>query len=138
MGDRMPTRVAIAVFGFIQAGGFTMAVIVRNIPMAMLFAVLFGAGFGGRNPLTTAIRAEYFGPNAFATITGISSAPMFLFMLAAPLFAAFMFDAQGNYTIAFLILGGMGSLSGVLFLLAKKPESLPSDLRISPASQPGD
>jgi len=121
VGDRMETRVAIAVFGFIQAAGFTIAVFIESMPMAILFAVLFGAGFGGRNPLTVAIRAEYFGPNAFATITGISSAPMYLFMLAAPLFAAFIFDTQGSYLIAWLILGGLGSMSGVLFLLAKKP-----------------
>ena len=121
MGDRMETRVAVAIFGFIQAAGFTMAVFAQNMPMSILFAVLFGAGFGGRNPLTVAIRAEYFGPNAFATITGISSAPMYLFMLAAPLFAAFMFDTQGSYMIAWLILGALGSMSGVLFLLAKKP-----------------
>lgn len=121
VGDRMETRVAIAVFGFIQAAGFTVAVFAESMPMAILFAVLFGAGFGGRNPLTVAIRAEYFGPNAFATITGISSAPMYLFMLAAPLFAAFIFDTQGSYMIAWLILGGLGSMSGVLFLLAKKP-----------------
>jgi len=121
VGDRMETRVAIAVFGFIQAAGFTVAVFTESMPMAILFAVLFGAGFGGRNPLTVAIRAEYFGPSAFATITGISSAPMYLFMLAAPLFAAFIFDTQGSYMIAWLILGGLGSMSGVLFLLAKKP-----------------
>jgi len=123
IGDRMETRVAVAAFGFIQAAGFTVAVFVQSMPMAILFAVLFGAGFGGRNPLTVAIRAEYFGPNAFATITGISSAPMYLFMLAAPLFAAFIFDTQGSYMIAWLILGGLGSMSGVLFLLAKKPLS---------------
>jgi len=121
VGDRMETRVAVAIFAFIQAVGFIMAVFAQNMPMAILFAVLFGAGFGGRNPLTVAIRAEYFGPNAFATITGISSAPMYLFMLAAPLFAAFMFDTQGSYMIAWLILGALGSMSGVLFLLAKKP-----------------
>ncbi len=121
IGDRMETRVAVAAFGFIQAAGFTVAVFVQSMPMAILFAVLFGAGFGGRNPLTVAIRAEYFGPSAFATITGLSSAPMYLFMLAAPLFAAFIFDTQGSYMIAWLILGGLGSMSGVLFLLAKKP-----------------
>ena len=121
LGDRMETRVAVAIFGFIQAAGFTMAVFAENMPVSILFAVLFGAGFGGRNPLTVAIRAEYFGPKAFATITGISSAPMYLFMLAAPLFAAFMFDTQGSYMIAWLILGALGSMSGVLFLLAKKP-----------------
>jgi MFS family permease len=123
IGDRMETRVAVAAFGFIQAAGFTVAVFAQSMPMAILFAVLFGAGFGGRNPLTVAIRAEYFGPTAFATITGISSAPMYLFMLAAPLFAAFIFDTQGSYMIAWLILGGLGSMSGVLFLLAKKPLS---------------
>ena len=123
VGDRMETRFAVAIFGFIQAAGFTLAVFAQGMPMAILFAVLFGAGFGGRNPLTVAIRAEYFGPNAFATITGISSAPMYLFMLAAPLFAAFVFDTQGSYMIAWLILGGFGSLTGVLFLLAKKPLS---------------
>ncbi len=121
VGDRMETRVAVAIFGFIQAAGFTMAVFAENMPVSILFAVLFGAGFGGRNPLTVAIRAEYFGPKAFATITGISSAPMYLFMLGAPIFAAFMFDTQGSYMIAWLILGALGSMSGVLFLLAKKP-----------------
>ena len=125
MGDRMPINVAIAIFGFIQAGGFLMAVLVDSLAMAMLFAVVFGAGFGGRNPLTTAIRGEYFGKTAFATITGISSAPMYVFMLSAPLFAGFLFDATGSYTLAFLIIGGLGMLSGVLFFLAKKPTSLP-------------
>ena len=47
--------------------------------------------------------------------------PMFGFMLAAPLFAAIMFDASGSYTVAFLLLGGLGSLNGLLFLFAKKP-----------------
>ncbi len=121
VGDRIETRVAVAIFGFIQAAGFTMAVLAQNMPVSILSGVIFGAGFGGRNPLTVAIRAEYFGPRAFATITGISSAPMYLLMLAAPLFAAFMFDAQGTYTIAWLILGALGSMSGVFFLLAKKP-----------------
>ena len=136
VGDRIPINIAIAVFGFIQAGGFLMAVLVDSLPMAMLFAVVFGAGFGGRNPLTTAIRGEYFGKNAFATITGISSAPMYVFMLSAPLFAGFLFDATGSYTLAFLIIGGLGMMSGVLFLMAQKPTSIPSGRRSPAASRP--
>ncbi len=136
VGDQIPKNVAIAIFGFIQAGGFIMAVLIDSMPMAILFAVIFGAGFGGRNPLTTAIRGDYFGKNAFATITGISSAPMYIFMLAAPLFAAFLFDAQGSYTLAFLIVGSLGMLSGVLFLLAKKPASAPVDRRVGSVARP--
>ncbi len=125
-GDRLPKNAVIAFFGFIQAGGFLMAVMVDSISTALLFAATFGAGFGGRNPLTTAIRGDYFGEKAFATITGISSAPMYALMLAAPLFAAFMFDATKSYTVSFLIIGGFGVMSGVLFLLAKKPTALPA------------
>ena len=132
----MPKNIAISIFGFIQAAGFLIAVFVHSFPVAMLFAVVFGAGFGGRNPLTTAIRGDYFGKYAFATIMGISSAPMYMFMLAAPLFAAFLFDATGSYTIAFLIIGSLGMLSGVLFLLAKKPTSIPLDRRPSATRRP--
>ncbi len=137
VGDRIPVNIAIAIFGFIQAAGFLMAVLVDSLLMAMLFAVIFGAGFGGRNPLTTAIRGEYFGKTAFATITGISSAPMYVFMLSAPLFAGFLFDSTGSYTVAFLIIGGLGMLSGVLFLLAKKPTSIPTGRRAA-APSPAD
>ena len=122
VGDRIPINVAIFVFGTLQAAGFVLAAFVNNVPMALLFALIFGAGFGGRMPLAAAIRGEYFGKRAFATLTGISMAPMSVFMLAAPLFAASMFDTQGNYILAFLILGTLGSMNGVLYLFAKKPE----------------
>ena len=135
-GDKLPKNVVIAFFGFIQAGGFLLAVTVDSVPSAILFAITFGAGFGGRNPLTTAIRGDYFGEKAFATITGISSAPMYALMLAAPLFAAFMFDATRSYTISFLVIGGFGVMSGVLFLMAKRPTSLPVDRRASTAPRP--
>jgi hypothetical protein len=62
-------------------------------------------------------------------------APLYMFMLIAPLFAAAMFDARGNYTLAFLILGGIGSLSGVFFLFAKKPQFSPSYRQAPPESR---
>lgn len=136
VGDRLPKNLVIAFFGFIQAGGFLLAVTVDDLPTAFLFAATFGAGFGGRNPLTTAIRGDYFGEKAFATITGISSGPMYILMLAAPLFAAFMFDATRSYTLSFMVIGGFGVMSGVLFLFAKKPTSLPAERGSVPAVLP--
>ena len=132
VGDRIPTNVAIFGFAALQAAGFLLVAFVHDVPMAVLSAVIYGVGFGGRVPLTTAIKGEYFGRRAFATISGISMAPQNGFMLAAPLFAAMMFDSRGNYTLAFLILGALGAMSGVLFLLAKKPESVASGRRLGP------
>ena len=122
VGDRIPKNIALFGFTSLQAFGFIMAAFINDVPMAMVFAVIYGAGFGGRVPLTTAIRGDYFGKRAFATITGISMAPLYMFMLVAPLVAATMFDALGSYTLSFLILGAIGGVSGPLFLFARRPE----------------
>ena len=136
VGDRIPINVAISGFATLQAAGFLLAAFVHNVPMALLCAVIYGAGYGGRMPLSAAIRGEYFGKRAFATITGISMAPMSAFNLAGPLFAAVMFDTQGNYTLAFLILGTLGAMSGVLYLFAKKPELVDSIQGSGPVPRP--
>ena len=133
LGDRFPKNLVLSGFTTLQAVGFTLAAFVHNLPMAMLFALLYGAGHGGRVPLTTAIRGDYFGPRAFATITGISLAPNYAFGLGAPMLAATMFDARGDYTLAFLIVGDLASMSGVCFLFAKKPESVDSVRRFGVA-----
>ena len=132
VGDRIPKNVALFGFTTLQAFGFIMAAFINDVAMAMVFAVVYGAGFGGRVPLTTAIRGDYFGKRAFATITGISMAPLYLLMLVAPLVAAFMFDAQGSYTVPFLILGLIGGASGPLFLFARKPQPPGIPARLSP------
>ena len=121
MGDRMPKNVAIFPFTVLQTAGFATLAFADTLPTAALFALLYGAGFGGRVPLTTSIRGDYFGPRAFATITGLSMISLYASMLTAPLFAAYMFDTRGSYTGAFLILAALSSLSGPLFLFAKKP-----------------
>ena len=92
-----------------------------TLPMLYSFAVLFGIGFGGRNPLTTAIRGDYFGRASFGKILGISTVPMNVLLLLAAPFAGYLRDIQGDYTTAFITLAALNFLGGVLFLMAKKP-----------------
>jgi MFS family permease len=120
-GDKMPKNVAYAIFAAIQAAGFMLAVFVRSVPMAFLAATVYGIGHSGRTPLSVALRAEYFGPKAFGTITGVSLAPMHIMQVVAPLFAAVLFDVLGSYTVPFIVLGLFGFSGAVLFLLAKRP-----------------
>ncbi len=125
VGDRMPKNLGLFIFVAIQSAGFGMAILIESIPLAVLMAIIYGIGFGGRNPLAVAIRADYFGQRAFATITGLSMAPMFFLQLVAPLFAAAMFDWQGSYTIAFVVLTVLGVIGALLFLPATKPADPP-------------
>ena len=121
VGDRVPKNVALFVFTCVQGAAVMVITFSSTLPMAYLFAVLFGIGFGGRNPLTTAIRGDYFGRASYGMILGISQVPMNVLLLIAPLFAGLMRDIQGTYTTAFFVLGVLSFLGGALMLMAKKP-----------------
>ena len=126
LGDHMSKNLAIFIFSAIQAGSVVVLTFATNAFMIYSFAVLFGIGFGGRNPLTTAIRGEYFGRSSFGMLLGISTVPMnFLLIIAAPL-PGYMFDTQGSYTMAFLSLAALNLLGGFFFLMAKKPVLKPA------------
>jgi sugar phosphate permease len=125
LGDRAPKRLVLFVFTSIQAAGVVVLTYSSSLTTFYLFAALFGMGFGGRNPLTTAIRGEYFGRTSFGKILGLSTVPMNVLLLVASPFAGFMRDIQGTYTMAFLVLAGLNFLGGLLFLAAKKPAPNP-------------
>jgi MFS family permease len=122
IGDRVPKNIALFVFTTIQAGSVVIIAFSSTLPTAFLFAVLFGIGFGGRNPLTTSIRGEFFGRRNFGTIMGASQVPMSIMLLIAPTFAGFMRDIQGTYVNAFLTLAVLSFLGGVMMLFARKPK----------------
>ena len=122
VGDRVPKRLALFVFTWIQASGvFLLTFGPATLPVAYGFALLFGAGFGGRNPLTVSIRGEYFGRASFGKIMGLSQVPMNVMLLAAPVFAGVVRDVTDEYTIAFATLAALNMLGGVLFLFAARP-----------------
>ncbi len=122
VGDRFPKRVGLFVFTTIQASAVVLLTFSSELWMFYSFAVIFGIGFGGRNPLTTSIRGEYFGRGNFGKILGISTIPMNGLLLLSSPFAGYMYDWQGSYTNAFLVLAGFNFMGGVCFLFAKRPQ----------------
>jgi MFS family permease len=121
LGDRFPIKLAGFGFSAFQSVAVVVLVFAHGAPMHFLFAVLLGIGFGGRTPVTTAIRGVYFGRKAFAAITGISGVPLNLLLFSAPLFAGYMRDITGEYDVAFLTIAVVCLLGSCLFLLLGKP-----------------
>ena len=121
LGDRMPTNVALFVFTAIQGIAVVLITINTSIYMFYVFAILFGIGFGGRTPLTTAIRGEYFGRASFGKILGVSTVPMNILLLISAPMAGFMRDQLGDYQWAFLTLAILNGVGAALFLIARKP-----------------
>ena len=123
VGDRVSIRLALFAFSVVQSAAVVVLLVARTELLAFAFAALLGIGFGGRTPLTTAIRGAYFGRRAFASITGVSMIPMNILLLIAPLFAGIMFDKQGSYTIPFLTIAVVSFFGAAMFLLLREPPS---------------
>ena len=123
LADRLPMPPLIFVFIMLQGLAIMILSVTNTVQWALVFAVLYGIGFGGRIPLLTAIRGKYFGRKAFATIMGISQFPNNLAMIVAPLFAGFMFDRTGTYLVPFAMFGILNILGAFLMLMVKKPQS---------------
>lgn len=145
VADRYPKQIIIFIFLALQAAGILILAFAEDplidflrgamaetplggradalaplIPV-VLFAVSYGIGFGGRIPLLTAIRGEYFGRKAFATIMGISQFPNNIAMIFAPLFAGYMYDSAQSYQIPFAAFAALAFMGAALMLTVKKP-----------------
>ena len=131
VGGKVPIRLALAFFTSLQAMGVVVLVFADSLPSIYAFAVLFGAGFGGRNPLTVAIRGEYFGSASFGKILGFSTVPMNLLLLIAAPLVGWMRDIQGDYTDAFLVMVVTNLAGAACFLLAKRPQNKTASLSVA-------
>ena len=121
LADRTSKTLVLFVCMFMQALAMGILTVTDSLPMAMLFAVLWGAGFGGRVPLLTAIIGDFFGRKNFGSILGINMVPSNIAMIFAPLFAGFMYDLNESYFIPFAIFTVMGFIGTFVILLARQP-----------------
>lgn len=95
------------------------------------FAVaLQGLSWGCRGPLTSALRAEYFGTASFGKIQGFSSLIVMSGMMCGPLAAGAIYDARGSYAPAFTLLALVVGLGSLCFVFARRPAT--------PARAPAD
>ena len=116
VGDRTPIRWAIFFFSSIQSLAVVLLLLDDSLLMAYVFGVALGIGFGGKTPLTTAVRGVYFGRKAFASITGISMIPMNILLLVTPLFAGIMYDRMESYMIPMAAIATLNFFGSALFL----------------------
>ena len=130
IGDRIPIRLAIFAFSLLQSIAMVILLIAETLPMFYLFTILMGIGFGGRTPLTTAIRGVYFGRSNFARITGISMIPMNIMFIAVVPYVAWMQEyITGSYTLPLATIAAVSAVGSVMFLMMGNPGLSPSQRR---------
>ncbi|MCH8206885.1 MAG: MFS transporter, partial [Chloroflexi bacterium] len=128
LGDRLPKPPLIFVFLLFQAVSMLLLALAEDKSLAFVFAVLYGFAIGGRVPLMTAIRGDYYGRKAFATIMGLSMLPNNFGMMVAPIFAGYMFDKTGTYEVPFLSFAALAFLGALGMFFVRKPKTQRRDV----------
>ncbi len=80
---------------------------VIGIRFLILFALLYGIGWGGVSTIRTALMVEYFGRSAFGSIIGLSMGLTALGQIIGPFIAGWIFDIYGSYQLAWLLYAGL-------------------------------
>ena len=122
LAERIEMRKIIVVCMFGHTLALIALILATSIPMLVVFAVIHGLSWGFRGPLMTAIRADYFGRAAFATIMGFSSLIVQLGTMSGPLLTASIADRVGSYGPAFGFIAFVTTAGAFLFAMARRPD----------------
>ncbi len=85
------------------------------------FFLTYGLGHAAHTVAGQPILADYFGPQRFATITGIMSPLSLAISVLGPIYGGIMFDMQGDFKLAFIILGPLIATATIAMFAAGVP-----------------
>ncbi len=121
LGDRMNKRLIAGIAMLMHGAALIILVWVDHVAAVGAFVVLHGIAWGVRGPQMQAIRADYFGSTAFASIMGWSQIIVTMGSIAGPVLAGVLADSTGDYRLGFTILGIAAAFGVVFWILAAPP-----------------
>ena len=122
--ERYPVRYCMAASYFGNVLGLLILLTGLNLgftPMLFLFSVVYGLNIGGSVVLTSVAIASYFGRDFVGTIRGTMVAITTSSVALGPVLVSMVYDSQGTYFRAFVVLVGLFFLSAIVVLSAKPP-----------------
>lgn len=121
--DRFSGAVAATISYACTAAGALALVALERWPVAgwlVVYAVLFGLGFGARGPIITAIASDLFGGRRFGVIYGVLNLGNGIGGAIGPWFGGVVHDVAGSYRLAFLSSVIFCALGTACFWMARR------------------
>ena len=122
LGDRIDKRLISATCMVGHTLALLMIILANGLPLVTAGALLHGLCWGTRGPLMMAMRADYFGRRAFATIEGFAAIVTTAGLFLGPLIVGYVADQVGDYRPGFAVLALITAAGCFSFLLARRPE----------------
>ena len=127
LGDEWPKSYILAVTLAMETVAFTCLYFGTwsgpGIALIMIFVLFEGMGDGAGVIVWTAF-GDYFGREKFATLRGITTFSHSWALVAAPVYAGWVFDHFGNFDWALIPSIGFAGAASLCFVLVRKPPEL--------------
>jgi MFS family permease len=123
LGDRLPKNLLLAFSMLMMAVAAFILGNATTLPMAFVYAVCYGIGWGIRTPIMNAIQGDYFGRRSQGIIRGWLQSVSIPFTIAAPVAVGLVRDMQGTFQMAFTVVAFIMLAGVVLLLFATNPQN---------------
>ena len=120
--DKIAVKYCLAISSFGAALATLILLQASSIPMALVFAIIYGLNIGGEQLLNAVAWSEYFDRNVLATIRGFSLPFQLLSRAIGPFIAGLLFSINGSYLIPFSLFIITLFCSSFMFLSIKNPK----------------
>jgi MFS family permease len=124
LGDKFPKRYLLAIAIALQSISVVVLMIEGYVAQLYLYSLIYRCG-SGIIPLILAIRADYFGRKAFATITAVMGFASAIIYDVFTISSSLIFKLTENFQIAMVLSILVGFIAAVMFFFARPPEPLP-------------
>lgn len=118
--DKLSAKVVAIFCSFLQVIVILLLVWVQELWMLYLFGLVHGFTFGGFGTAMTVLIGETFSLEGIGKILGVLEVGIFIGAAIGPLLGGLIFDANGSYTLVFLIIAGIGLARIPLVALIKR------------------
>ena len=123
LADRVGGPVAATISFGCTAGGALALLLLETSPRPawlVVYALLFGLGFGARGPIITSMATDLFGGRRFGAIYGLMNTGNGLGSAIGPWFGGVVHDVSGSYRVAFLASVVFSVMGAACFWLARR------------------
>jgi sugar phosphate permease len=135
MADRVPPHLVLAGVLLMEAVGLTVLIATESTAGVAAFVLIFGYSMGAVVALQPLVVVHCFGLTSVATIVGAMTAFSSLFSALGPVFAGFMHDLLGDYTLAYVVFIVIDCFAALLVLFMRPPQ-LPERARADTLESP--
>jgi MFS family permease len=129
--DRLGRRQALVMTFVMMSCSFLLWLVSPGYATLLVFALWFGAAYGGFVALVPALTADYFGGRNVGAILGMLYTGAAFGALVGPPFAGTVFDVRGSYALPIAFGAAMNALATICVLRLRPPGAQPPAWRTS-------